>query len=459
MESQLQRSMDIKKRNRLELKVIGRILRESTTIMNLQEHKNYIRIPMGWGLLVFFFSCAVPENQNLLTELRIQSDVEALASPYMEGRETGSIGEIRAAAWLDSNFQAIGLIPNGMEGSFQTFTYKPHPPMQMHGSGDSMSLGMALVKEIEGRNVLYVSASTKSSQVGVLAAHYDHLGYGDENSLFRGEPTLHFGADDNASGVSGMLELSRRFASQPVSRPILWAAFSGEEKGLWGSNHFCKNPTVGLDSIAYMINLDMIGRLHGDTLAVYGTGTSPHWMSLLEKCNVDSLTLIPSESGVGPSDHTSFYLEGIPVLHFFTGQHPDYHKPSDTPDKINAEGIRKVVDFVERVMRELDNKDEWEFTATQDQDKQNTPSFKVTLGVIPDYLFDGMGMRIDGVSEGRPAALAGLQRGDVVVKIDTVKVTDMMTYMIALSLFESGQVSRVEVLRDDLLSDFMVTWD
>jgi membrane-associated protease RseP (regulator of RpoE activity) len=208
-----------------------------------------------------------------------------------------------------------------------------------------------------------------------------------------------------------------------------------------------------------MINLDMVGRMHGDTLAVYGTGTSPEWMNLLQACNEDSLILIPSESGVGPSDHTSFYLVDIPVLHFFTGQHPDYHKPSDTPEKINIEGIIKVVDFVERIMRALDQKSDWPFTPTVDQDKDSTPSFKVTLGVIPDYLFDGRGMRIDGVSEGRPAANSNLQRGDVVVSIDTVQVIDMMSYMQALSLFNAGETSTVVVQRGSDTVAVDVTWD
>ena len=182
-------------------------------------------------------------------------------------------------------------------------------------------------------------------------------------------------------------------------------------------------------------------------------------MELLESCNTDDLVLVPSESGVGPSDHTSFYLEDIPVLHFFTGQHPDYHKPSDTPDKINFKGIVRIVDFVERVARRLNDEPAWLFTPTKDQDEDSTPRFKVTLGVIPDYLFDGEGMRIDGVSEGRPAANAGLQRGDVVVAIDTLQVVDMMSYMGALSQFEAGQTSAVRVKRSSEELTLPVLWD
>lgn len=410
----------------------------------------------AFGLILLLAGCS---NEPVNRTAYVQDVVYALTDSSFQGRETGSAGEQLASEWLDGQFSELGLQAKGDSGSRQTFRYKPHPPLQMHGTGDSAQLGMALVTEIVGENVIYALEEGDKPFWGIIGAHYDHLGYGDENSLFRGEPTIHYGADDNASGVAGMLELARRFRDDEAGHPLLFAAFSGEEKGLWGSNKYCESPSINLDSARYMINFDMVGRLRGDTLAVYGTGTSPGWMALLEACNVDSLVLVPSESGVGPSDHTSFYLEDIPVLHFFTGQHPDYHKPSDTPDKINYDGIIRIVDFVERVVRRLNDEPEWIFTATKDQDEESTPRFNVTLGVIPDYLFDGKGMRIDGVSEGRPAQVAGLQRGDVVLAIDTVNVVDMMSYMGALSLFEEGQTSEVVVLRGTEELTFSVLWD
>lgn len=389
---------------------------------------------------------------------RVRATVEALSSSEMEGRETGTLGEIKASQWIDSVMSSISLTAMGDSGSFQYFQYKPHPPMQVHGNGDSLQLGMALVREIEGRNVIYASPS-KSAKWGVVGAHFDHLGYGDENSLFRGEPTIHNGADDNASGVAGLIEIANRLKSEGLNRSTLFMAFSGEEKGLWGSNYFCEHPTVPIEDVEYMINFDMIGRMRGDTLAVYGTGTSPIWMEVLNACNSDSLIFVPSESGVGPSDHTSFYLEDIPVLHFFTGQHPDYHKPTDTPEKINYEGIIKVVGLVERVIRRLDRMEELAFTPTKDQDEKSTPRFNVTLGVIPDYLYSGKGMRIDGVSDDRPAAIAGLKKGDVVLKIDTLEIQDMMSYMSALSQFEPQQSSRVLIARSGEEREFVVIWD
>lgn len=389
----------------------------------------------------------------------LRDRVEALAAPEMEGRDTGSEGEALAAAWLASNFSAMGCTPRGDSGAFQSFQYTPHPPLQVHGDSGNAQLGMAVVKPIVAKNVLFEVSGSGARGFGVLAAHYDHLGYGGENSLFRGEPTLHYGADDNASGVATMLEVADQIAQSPLADHVLFCGFSGEERGLWGSNHFCESPTVPLDSVRYMINLDMVGRLRGDTLAVYGTGTSPRWMEVLEACNEEGFVLVPSESGVGPSDHTSFYLEGIPVLHFFTGQHPDYHRPTDTPDKLNYEGMARVARYVERVMRALDREQEWTFQATQDQDKDSTPRFKVTLGVIPDYLFSGSGMRIDGVTEGRPAAKAGLKRGDVVVRMDTLDVVDMMSYMAGLSAFESGLTTEVEVVREGERRVVEVVWD
>lgn len=389
----------------------------------------------------------------------LKARVETLADPALEGRETGSAGEALAAQWLSDEFETMGYAARGDSAAFQSFQYTPHPPMQIHGDSGQAHLGMAVVKPIVGRNVLFTGKGVEGNGYGVLAAHYDHLGYGGENSLFRGEPTVHYGADDNASGVATMLEVAQRLAATPMSDHVLYCGFSGEEKGLWGSNHFCEEPTVALDSIRYMINLDMVGRLRGDTLAVYGTGTSPRWMEVLEACNEEGFVLVPSESGVGPSDHTSFYLEGIPVLHFFTGQHPDYHRPTDTPEKLNYEGMLRIARYVERVMRALDQESEWLFTATKDQDSDSTPRFNVTLGVVPDYLFSGEGMRIDGVTEGRPAAMAGLKRGDVVLRMDTLLVVDMMSYMTGLSLFEEGMVTEVEIERGGDRLTVNVIWD
>lgn len=398
----------------------------------------------------------------------LRSDVESLTADAFEGRETGQPGAYAAGEWVAGRMAALGLVAAGDSGYFQTFRYKPHPPMQVHG--DTLkTMGMATVNEVVGKNVLAATAvpADSLSRWGVIGCHHDHLGWGDENSLWRGaaegDSAIHPGADDNASGVAMVLELASRHAVVPMTQvPLLMASFSGEEKGLWGSNHYTNEATVGLDNIDWMINFDMVGRLRGDTLAVYGNGTSPVWNDILETCNATDgagFELVLSESGVGPSDHTSFYLEDIPVLHFFTGQHEEYHKPTDTADKLNYEGMVRIADFAACIVRELGVQDSIPFTKTKDSSNDDTPRFKVTLGVVPDYLFSGTGMRIDGVSENRPAAKAGMQKGDVVVRMGDHEVNDMMGYMEGLAMFDEGQVTPVEVQRagESLVLD--VTWD
>ncbi|MEO0404662.1 MAG: M28 family peptidase, partial [Bacteroidota bacterium] len=271
---------------------------------------------------------------------------------------------------------------------------------------------------------------------------------------------IHNGSDDNASGVSLVLALAKKLAKSEVNENILIATFSGEEKGLWGSNTFCDQPTIDLSKVKCMINFDMVGRMKEDsTLAVYGNGTSPQWNNAIAIANKDSLPLVLSESGVGPSDHTSFYLEDIPVLHLFTGQHEDYHKPSDDIDKINYDGIQLIYDFTLNLIHQVDALDSLQFTKTKDKSQDSASPFKVTLGVIPDYLFDGEGMRIDGTREDRPAENAGMIKGDVVLQMGDHKVTDMQTYMEGLSKFEEGDSTEVTFLRGEEEMKTMVTWD
>ena len=219
--------------------------------------------------------------------------------------------------------------------------------------------------------------------------------------------------------------------------------------GLLGSNDFVKNPTMDITKVNYMINMDMVGRLKKNkSLAIYGTGTSPVWEETIEKANSQhTFDLKTNTSGVGPSDHTSFYLQDIPVLHLFTGQHVDYHKPSDDFEKLNYEGMLQISNYIFRIISEVNTQGKIAFTKTVNE-SDDTPRFKVTLGVIPDYLFDGKGMRIDGISENRPAQKAGLQKGDVVIQLGEHEVTDMKTYMKALSMFENGNTTTVKVNRN-----------
>ena len=378
-----------------------------------------------------------PTDEKLISSLK--RDLTFLAADDLEGRAIGTIGEQKAAEYLAQEFEKLGLKPMGTNGFFQEFTVsKPSNPHEEAVIGTEGA-------GITGRNVIgYLDK--KAEKTIVIGAHFDHLGMGGQGSLHRGDSAIHNGADDNASGTAALLALAKIFQSESLKSNILFIAFSGEENWLWGSNYFVKNSTLDLKLVNYMINMDMVGLLNPEkSLAIHGVGTSPSFPSVLDPINTDSLKLVPSESGVGPSDHTSFYLQDLPVLHFFTGQHEDYHKPSDDSDKINYEGLVQVVRYISRLVVALDSEPKLAFTKTKDS--SDSPRFTVSMGVVPDYLYDGKGMRVDGVSEGKPAQAAGLLKGDVVIQLGDSTVLDMMGYMRALSVFKKGDSTQVVVQR------------
>ena len=389
-----------------------------------------------FGLLIG--SCdGPPSDESLLTSFK--KDIGFLAADERGGRAIGTEGEQKAAEYLAEEFDKLGLQPMGTDGFFQEFTVsKPSNPHEEAVIGTDGA-------GITGRNVI-AYLDKKAEKTIVIGAHFDHLGMGGQGSLHRGDSAIHNGADDNASGTAALLALAKVFKYETLKSNILFVAFSGEENGLWGSNYFVKNPTLDLKTINYMINMDMVGRLNEEkSLAIYGVGTSPSFSKVLDPINADSLKLVPSESGVGPSDHTSFYLQDLPVLHFFTGQHADYHKPSDDADKINYEGLVQVVRYISRLVAQLDTEPKLAFTKTKDS--SDSPRFTVSMGVVPDYLYSGKGMRVDGVSEGKPAQAAGLQKGDVVLQLGDSTIIDMMGYMRALSIFKKGDSTQVVVER------------
>lgn len=304
--------------------------------------------------------------------------------------------------------------------------------------------------EKEGSNIVgYVD--NKATSTIIVGAHYDHLGFGDEGSLYRGEKAIHNGADDNASGTAALIELAKFVRAHGLkNKNYLFLAFSGEEKGLLGSNYFVKHPTIDIKQVSCMINMDMLGRLKTDdkALIINGTGTSPQWKQWLDSIPTGDMRLKTTESGVGPSDHTSFYLQNIPVLHFFSGTHSDYHKPTDDESKINYDGEMQIIELIETLLRKANAADKMVFTKTKDDENEDAPKFKVTLGVVPDYAFEGEGMRIDGVTDGKPASNAGLQAGDIVIQLGENKVLDMMSYMKALGKFTKGETTKVKFIRD-----------
>lgn len=327
--------------------------------------------------------------------------------------------------------------------------------------GKNIQINVDLITvERTGHNVIAYLDNNAETTV-VIGAHYDHLGWGESGgSLYRGEPAIHNGADDNASGVSLMLELAKALkAADLKGNNYLFIAFSGEELGLYGSKSFVQNATIDVDKINYMINFDMVGRLDEEsTMAVNGVGTSSIFKAKATSIDAGSIKVKTTESGMGPSDHASFYLADKPVLHFYTGNNPDYHKPSDDPYLINFEGMKRVFDYTLALLKDLDDEGTLAFVKTKDEDNRNAPKFSVTLGVVPDYMYDGEGMRIDGVTEGKPAFNAGIITGDVVKKLGDIDITDMMAYMTALSKFNKGDKTIVRILRDNKLMDLNISF-
>ncbi|MEO5675214.1 MAG: M20/M25/M40 family metallo-hydrolase [Chitinophagales bacterium] len=296
----------------------------------------------------------------------------------------------------------------------------------------------------------------------VIGAHYDHLGRNElGGSLFRGEPEIHNGADDNASGTAGVIELARWLASNGTTEKnnFLFINFSGEEEGLHGSKSWLSHATYDTSKINFMINMDMIGRYGSEKgLQIDGLGTSPDAFGFIRTTSFDSLKLRFSDNGIGPSDHTSFYLENIPVLFFFTGYQEDYHKPTDDADKINYSGERDILRLIQHLIMELDKKGTLRFSKTKSTGNEEIPQFKVRLGIVPDYSFEGNGLRVDGVNEGEPASKAGILKGDVIISLGDYTVTDIYAYMHALAAHKKGDTAPVKILRNSQEIQLKVTF-
>ena len=299
----------------------------------------------------------------------------------------------------------------------------------------------------DGYNVIGYIYNNKRKTV-VLGAHYDHLGMGGENSLYKGPAAIHNGADDNGSGTTLLLEAMRYYAQrQDTNYNYLIQFYSAEELGLIGSKYWANNPTFPLKEVEYMIHSDMVGRLRDNRLQLSGTGTAVEWDEILDT-PIHGLDIKKDPAGVGPSDQTSFYYKDLPVLHLFTGTHDDYHKPTDDADKINYKGMAKLASLIYTITARTAYYENVTFQKTTSSEQKTTPNFSVTLGVVPDYLFGGPGLRIDGATEGRPAANAGLKAGDVIMKIGAIVIDDIYAYMTALGAFKKGDTTALVYVRD-----------
>lgn len=295
--------------------------------------------------------------------------------------------------------------------------------------------------------------SKHASEWVVLGAHYDHLGMGNQFSRAPGKHEPHFGADDNASGTALLLEVAYRMAHLPrrPERNVLFASFGAEELGTIGSHHFVDHPSVPLKDIVAMLNADMVGRLRDKQLLVDGTGTAEGWKDLVKKAAEGlRLSVTFGGEGYGASDHATFTAAKIPVAFFFTGVHDDYHRPTDTADKINVDGISQISVLAARLLDEVTDQDSrMAFVEPpSDPNRGVRGGFKVSLGTLPDYAYQGKGLRITGARPDSPASRAGIAAGDVIVKLDKHEITNIHDYMFALGELEPGRETTVEVDRN-----------
>jgi aminopeptidase YwaD len=345
--------------------------------------------------------------------------------------------------------------------------------------------------EVAAANVIGIlegSDPTLRNEYIVLGAHYDHLGRGGEGSLAPREGEIHHGADDNASGVAGVLELARVLSAQrpKLRRSIVFIAFSGEEEGLLGSNYYVNHPVVPLASTVAMINMDMIGRLRNRTLIIGGVGTAQEWRGIIDHANLmqgvivtaagtgaegsispgkyplvvaangrpvvtnDSakqFLLTLTEDGYGPSDHSSFYSKQVPVLFFWTGTHADYHKPSDTADKINYADEAAIISLVARIVNDVDAGKRPTYSVAKSESTGRSTGFRVYLVTVPNYADSNDGLLLDGVRDDSPAARAGLKAGDRIVKLAGREVHNVYDYTYALGEMKAGEEYEVELVR------------
>jgi hypothetical protein len=277
-----------------------------------------------------------------------------------------------------------------------------------------------------------------ADQAVVIGAHYDHLGWGGLGSLTPSEHAIHNGADDNASGVAGILELAHHFREHPTRRTLLFVAFGAEEVGALGSQHYVREPAWPLDRTIAMINLDMVGRLR-ERLTIQGTGSSPAWPALLDflaaRPEAPEIARVPD--GIGPSDHASFYVARIPVLFFFTGAHEDYHRPSDDIEHIDAAGEVRVLDLAAAAITAVADAGEPAGFSEAPVTQRRAVAFRVALGIVPDYGYGGAGVRISAVRPGGPAERAGLHADDVLMELAGRAVADVYAYTEVLGDLEA----------------------
>ena len=393
---------------------------------------------------------------------------EPLRRPRSDGGGYMTSGLI-AAAIAEPVAEAL-LAPAGIGLGAAQATIEAHQHPHSFALPESVTVTVTLRRtRATIRNVVGWIPGRDTLRTLVVGAHYDHLGYGQEGSLAPDSHLPHLGADDNASGVAAMLGVARAQAvnarmGSPPRHNLVFCAFTAEEIGLVGSGHFVEDPPRPLESVEAMLNMDMVGRLRENKLMVMGVGTATELPGLVERVNESGaghFTLRTSGDGYGPSDHSSFYKMHIPVLFLFTGAHVDYHKPSDTWDKINGEGLARVAGYANALIDSLDARPRVHFLQAKSDSSTGRIAggggYGAYLGTIPDYMQTEGGVLLSGVRAGGPAEQAGLKGGDVIIGFDGVHIDNIYDYTFALRSRRPGQSVRIQVKRGERTLDLTAT--
>jgi hypothetical protein len=394
------------------------------------------------GDMIPSFSYLAPATSSRIPCVHVKRSV---IDPVMGAVKDMTLKDVEAA--IDRDLKPQSVVLDGWSATIETSVRRQQLP----------------VKNVLG---LVPGSGPLAKEYVVVGSHYDHLGYGGMGSLAPGSKAIHHGADDNGSGTTAMMELARRFAGRKdrTGRTLVFMAFSAEERGLLGSQFYCKEPIYSLSDTSVMVNLDMVGRLRPDPttkkdkLIVQGTQTAKGFDDLVDKLNTPGFTFAKTPGGTGPSDHASFYQKKVPILFFWTGVHPDYHKPSDTADRINLDGMAKIVDYTESVIQKLvTEQDRPQYIEVKAPPQKMGAPKGPRLGIQPNYESDKEGVLIGGVSDGGAAAKGGLKAGDRIVEIAGRSVTNIETYMVIMSEQRTGQAIDVGLIRDGKKLNLKVT--
>ncbi len=391
---------------------------------------------------VIFVSGENFDKEDKLVELSYDQSQQDLGIPIIH------IKRDLANKILSSNNTSVQILEENIDKNFKSFNISKE-----------LSVNTEIIfNKKKTQNVLGFIKGNDSllkDEYIVIGAHYDHLGYGGYKSGSR-RPHLnqiHNGADDNASGVSILIELVKSIKKIKNKRSILFIAFGAEEMGLIGSKYFVNSKLIEHDKIQIMINMDMVGKLKEEkVLSVSGTKTGIDLEKfLIESFNNSKLSFVFDEKGYGPSDHSSFYVNDIPVLSFFTGGHSDYHTPLDDYQKLNYSGMYLIKELVSEVILTLDDKSKIKFQESGPKKREQMPSrFKVTLGIMPDYVYNKTkGLRVDAVLPGKSAYNGGMKDGDIIIKMGNKSVNDIYEYMHRLSEYSTGDKTEVVVMRNN----------